>query len=68
MLPETWSTLMMPIEGGGVPLTNARAGLITPTAWTLAAVELMVCVRVMAQKVFVPCLSTASYLRKLKTA
>jgi len=35
-------------------MTNARAGLITPTTRAFAAVELMLCVRVMPQEVFVP--------------
>ena len=42
------------LRGDGVPLTNARVGLITPTTRAFAAVELMVCVRVMPQEVFVP--------------
>ena len=42
------------LRGGGVPLTNARAGLITPTRRAFAAAELMLCIRVMPQEVFVP--------------
>jgi hypothetical protein len=42
------------LRGDGVPLTNARAGLITPTTRAFAAAELMLCIRVMPQEVFVP--------------
>jgi hypothetical protein len=42
------------LRGDGVPLTNVRAGLITPTTRAFAAVELMMCVRDMPQEVFVP--------------
>jgi len=43
----------------GVPetrcrMTNVRAGLITPTTRAVAAVELILCVRVMPQEVFIP--------------
>jgi len=41
-------------RGDGVHLANARAGLMIPTTWAFAAVDLMLCVRVMAQEVFVP--------------
>lgn len=54
-------------RGDGVPLTNARTGLMTPTTWADAAVELMLRVRVMVQEVFVVWFSTAYYLRELKT-
>ena len=40
-------------SGDGVPVTNIRAGLITHTTLTFAAAELIRCVHVMAQKVFV---------------
>ena len=53
------------LRGDGVPLTNARAWLMTPTALTWASVELMMCVRVIAQEVFVPWFSTAYYLKQL---
>jgi len=56
------------LRGDGVPPTNARAGLMTPTTRAFAAVELMLCVRVIAQKVFVPWFFTAYYLKELKTA
>jgi hypothetical protein len=42
------------LRGNGVPLTNARPGLITPTTRAFAAVKLMLCVRVMPPEVFVP--------------
>jgi len=43
----------------GVPETrcwmaNARAGLMTSTTRAFAAVELILCVRVMSREVFVP--------------
>ena len=40
--------------GDGVPLRTARTGLMTPTTLAFAAVELILCVRVMPQEVFVP--------------
>jgi hypothetical protein len=41
------------IFGDGVPLTNARAGLITPDTPAFAAVELILCVHAMTEEVFV---------------
>ena len=51
-----------------VPMINVRAGLITPTTRAFAAVELMLCVRVMAQEVVFPWFSIAYSLKELKTA
>ena len=42
------------LRGDGVPLTNARAGLITPTTRAVAAVELMLCIPGMPKEAFVP--------------
>ena len=42
------------LQGDGVPLTNARPGLITPTTRAFPSVELMLCVRGTPQEVFVP--------------
>jgi len=50
---QAWLGERLHESGDGFPLINARAGLITPTTWTFAAAELMRCVHVMAQKVFV---------------
>jgi len=41
------------LRGDGVPLTIARAGLITPTTLAFAAVELILCARLMPQEVIV---------------
>lgn len=42
------------LRGGRVPMINVRAGLITPTTRAFAAIELRLCVRVMAQEVLFP--------------
>ena len=42
------------LRGDGVPLTNAQAGLMTPTIMrAYVAVELILCVRIKTQEVFV---------------
>jgi len=51
---QAWLGERLHESGDGVPVTNIRAGLMIPTTWTLAAAELMLSVRVMAQEVFVP--------------
>jgi hypothetical protein len=38
------------LGGDGVPLTNARAGLITPNTQVFAAVELIFCARIMPRR------------------
>ena len=42
------------LRGGRVPMINFWAGLILATRRAFAAVELMLCVRVMAQEVLFP--------------
>ncbi len=41
-------------RGERVPMINVRAGLITPTTRAFVAVELLLCVCVMAQEVLFP--------------
>jgi len=41
------------LGGDGVPLTNARVGLITPTLPAVAAVDSVFCAGFMTQEVFV---------------
>ena len=54
LLRSIWGAGRMPFEEGGVPMTNARAGQITATTRAGAALELLLCVRVMAQEVLFP--------------
>lgn len=42
------------LRGDGISMTTMQAGLITPVMRAFAAVELILCVRVMAREVLFP--------------
>ncbi len=54
LISYIWGDSHDALRGSRVPMINVRAVLITATRRAFAAVELMLCVRVMAQEVLFP--------------